>query len=116
MAQRSIALYRSILRESKGIADYNFRSYASRRARLGFEEARAVGAEDAARLYEEGQKTLGMIRRQALLGQWYNPGDQNVMEYLQLGITTADKQPKYHGVSTVEATAGVSLFKKTSGS
>ena len=27
MAQRSIALYRSILRESKGIADYNFRSY-----------------------------------------------------------------------------------------
>ena len=63
MASRTsvLTLYRQILRESKSVADYNFREYAARRARLGFEQGRSVTGGEAVSLYEVSDRT-GLTR------------------------------------------------------
>lgn len=80
MSSASLGLYRQLLRESRKITDYNFRAYAKRRSRLGFEQGRnATGADLEARL-EEGRQQLELMRRQALLSQMYPAPESSVME------------------------------------
>mmetsp|Transcript_27305 Transcript_27305/g.31169 ORF Transcript_27305/g.31169 Transcript_27305/m.31169 type:complete len:81 (-) Transcript_27305:215-457(-) len=75
------SLYRSMLRESRKIADYNFRSYANRRVKLGFDKNRSLVGENAELALQEGQTQLQLLKRQAMISQMY-PSATSVMEKL----------------------------------
>uniref|UniRef100_A0A7S1G6K1 Complex 1 LYR protein domain-containing protein n=1 Tax=Bicosoecida sp. CB-2014 TaxID=1486930 RepID=A0A7S1G6K1_9STRA len=77
---QAISLYRSFVREAKGFKDYNFREYALRRARAGFEENRAASGDAAAAALAEGNAALEVLRRQALISSLYTKGGASVME------------------------------------
>lgn len=51
--------------------DYNYREYALRRSRRGFELARSYGAEDAAAAFAKGQQQLELVQRQATISRLY---------------------------------------------
>lgn len=51
--------------------DYNYREYAMRRARKGFEMARGLSPSDAAGAFAKGQQELEVVRRQAVISRLY---------------------------------------------
>ena len=51
--------------------DYNYRDYALRRARKGFEMARGFAPEEAEVAFAKGQQQLDLVRRQATISQLY---------------------------------------------
>lgn len=59
--------------------DYNYRDYALRRARTGFEQARLHTAEEAVEAFAKGQQQLEVVRRQATISRLY-PHQSSVME------------------------------------
>ncbi|CAN0420311.1 unnamed protein product, partial [Hapterophycus canaliculatus] len=59
--------------------DYNYREYALRRARRGFELARGFAPEEAEAAFAKGQRELEIVRRQAAISQLY-PHQTSVME------------------------------------
>lgn len=68
-----LGLYRALLRQSSGFADYNLRSYALRKTRESFEAARTLSDPSALRAaYDRGIADLGMVRRQAVLSTMYS--------------------------------------------
>ena len=71
-------LYRSLLKHAKKLQDYNFRSYAIRRTRQGFREAKRVSPEEAERLYQSGLKQLEVVNRQAIISSLF-PGMNSVL-------------------------------------
>ncbi|KAL7563755.1 hypothetical protein ACA910_020441 [Epithemia clementina (nom. ined.)] len=75
----SLHLYRALLRQAKGMKDYNFRMYALRRVKVGFQKNRSLQGEDAAAALANGMDQLEMLRRQATLSQLY-PSARSVME------------------------------------
>lgn len=75
----SISLFRSFMKEARKIPDYNFRTYALRRVKAGFEKSRHVEGEEASALRTQGQQQLEVLRRQAALGQMF-PSAKSVME------------------------------------
>ena len=82
MASRTsvLTLYRQILRESKSVADYNFREYALRRVREEVREASTISGADAITLaYQQGRQQLLMVRRQASISSMF-PQDKHAME------------------------------------
>ncbi len=82
----SIRLFRSLLRASYKIQDYNIRSYALRRARLGFEKNRGlIEVEGLKRELEEGKRQLEMLKRQSQISRLYPEGQHSVMEHLKTG-------------------------------
>ena len=76
----ALALFRNLLREGGRIRDYNFRSYAKRRARLGFEQSRDLrpGAEHD-KAFAFGREQLELVRRQAVMSSMYTH-EKSVME------------------------------------
>ena len=75
-----LSLYKSLMKESKSFASYNFRIYALDRIRYGFRQT--VSEKDPqkiAALYQEGEKTLQMIKRQALVNRLFTK-DKLVVE------------------------------------
>ncbi|KAK3725576.1 hypothetical protein RRG08_042994 [Elysia crispata] len=70
--QTVLTLYKSLLRESGKITDYNFRLYALRRTKDAFKENKDVS--DPTRiqaLIQKGQENLEVLKRQALVSQLY---------------------------------------------
>ncbi len=83
-SSHSIRLFRSLLRESYKIQDYNFRSYALRRVRLGFEKNRGlIEGEGLKRELEEGKRSLEMLKRQSEISRLYPEAQHSVMEHLK---------------------------------
>lgn len=80
MSARSLALYRALVRASVRMENYNFRDYAQRRARIGFEENRSVGGEALESEVKKGMEQLDMLRRQVMIGSLYPPTTRSVME------------------------------------
>mmetsp|Transcript_5879 Transcript_5879/g.17646 ORF Transcript_5879/g.17646 Transcript_5879/m.17646 type:complete len:91 (+) Transcript_5879:99-371(+) len=69
---KSLAMYRSLLRQSHKFSDYNFRMLAIRRVKEKFRENRNETDKvklDA--LYEDAQKNLGMLERQTAIGEMF---------------------------------------------
>ena len=76
----SVALYRDLLRASKGFTNYNFREYALRRVRETMREnASITDAAAASRAYAEGRVQLDMLRRQAAVSALF-PQEKHAME------------------------------------
>ena len=100
----STALYRAFLRASVKLTNYNFRQYARRRARLGFEENRDLQGAQRDEEFQRGCEQLEMLRRcarprclpcaprvhrcltpksrgrQAVIGSLYPPSLRSIME------------------------------------
>ena len=75
-----LRLYRSLLRNSSKIQNYNFRNHASRKIMASFRESIAVA--DASAIdtaYEQGLKQLQLVERQSLISRMY-PDMTSVME------------------------------------
>ncbi|CAN0370543.1 unnamed protein product [Discosporangium mesarthrocarpum] len=62
---REIPSYKPMLK------DYNYRDYALRRARLGFEKSRGLNKEECAGLFSKGKEMLEVLRRQATISRLY---------------------------------------------
>mmetsp|Transcript_16199 Transcript_16199/g.38836 ORF Transcript_16199/g.38836 Transcript_16199/m.38836 type:complete len:85 (-) Transcript_16199:330-584(-) len=75
----SLSLFRSLLRESRKVDNYNFRHYAIRRVKIGFQTNRDLTGNEASLALREGEEQLGILRRQVVLGQLY-PTAPSVME------------------------------------
>eukprot|EP00814_Leptocylindrus_danicus_P005345 CAMPEP_0116018874 /NCGR_PEP_ID=MMETSP0321-20121206/8899_1 /TAXON_ID=163516 /ORGANISM="Leptocylindrus danicus var. danicus, Strain B650" /LENGTH=83 /DNA_ID=CAMNT_0003489333 /DNA_START=167 /DNA_END=418 /DNA_ORIENTATION=+ len=73
------SLYRSLAREAKRLSDYNFRTYAIRRVKKGFELNRNLAGLEINAAIEDGKRQLDMLKRQSTIGQMY-PGATSVME------------------------------------
>ncbi|KAF2787034.1 hypothetical protein K505DRAFT_317396 [Melanomma pulvis-pyrius CBS 109.77] len=66
------SLYRSLLRQSRQFAAYNFREYAKRRTRDAFREYRAESEDRRVQeLIQRGLKELQMLKRQTVISQFY---------------------------------------------
>lgn len=79
MTTTTLNLYRSLLRQAHSMKDYNFRSYAMRRVKVGFKKSSHLQGEEAAAAIKEGEKQLAMLQRQAALSGMY-PSAKSVME------------------------------------
>mmetsp|Transcript_16796 Transcript_16796/g.22990 ORF Transcript_16796/g.22990 Transcript_16796/m.22990 type:complete len:84 (-) Transcript_16796:398-649(-) len=79
MTSTQLSLFRTLLREAKKMNDYNFRSYAVRRVKTGFNANRNLQGEEATAAITEGVKQLEVLKRQVVLGQLY-PSEHSVME------------------------------------
>ncbi|KAH7119822.1 hypothetical protein B0J11DRAFT_534699 [Dendryphion nanum] len=66
------SLYRSLLRQSRQFAAYNFREYAKRRTTDSFREHKAEADERRIQeLVQKGIKELQMLKRQTVISQFY---------------------------------------------
>eukprot|EP00956_Cyclotella_meneghiniana_P004680 scaffold5766_cov64-Cyclotella_meneghiniana.AAC.7 len=74
-----LTLFRSFLREAKKVDNYNFREYAIRRVKIGFQINRSLTGIDRDVALKEGQENLDILKRQVVLGQLY-PSATSVME------------------------------------
>jgi len=73
-----LPLFRTLSREARKMNDYNFRMYAIRRVREGFEMNRNLAGEEAAVALRSGEEQLAVLRRQVILGDLY-PSAKSVM-------------------------------------
>jgi hypothetical protein len=74
-----IALYRSFLRHADKIPNYNFKSHAVRRTRMGFVKNRNVEGQELLAQYQNGLKQLEIVKRQAIINQLF-PDEGSVMQ------------------------------------
>ena len=74
-----LGLYRGLLRQSRKIDNYNFRSHAVRRSKQGFQDCKGLQGEALAQKYDWGVKQLGMVTRARVIGLLY-PEEENVMQ------------------------------------
>ncbi|KAI6488186.1 hypothetical protein MCOR11_008534 [Pyricularia oryzae] len=89
-AQQVKSLYRQLLRQSNQFPAYNFREYARRRTRDAFRDSKDV--KDTGRieeLYQQGLKDLQIMKRQTVMGQFYQL-DRLVIENGISGKETGD--------------------------
>ncbi|GMI41764.1 hypothetical protein TeGR_g11136 [Tetraparma gracilis] len=80
-----VTLLRSLLRTSRSLTDFNVKAYARRRTMVGFRQNQSLAPEEAAAAMAEGEKMLGVMKRQAAISQMY-PGGANVMENVIMGL------------------------------
>ncbi|GJP29438.1 hypothetical protein CLOM_g16700 [Closterium sp. NIES-68] len=76
-----LSLYRTLLREARRFQNYNIRHYAARRIHEGFAENR--GMADPVKVeaaYEEGVRSLAVVRRQVVVCNMYAAPQPSVME------------------------------------
>ncbi|PGH00173.1 hypothetical protein AJ80_09227 [Polytolypa hystricis UAMH7299] len=82
------SLFRSLLRQSRNFAAYNFREYARRRTIDGFREHQNESEERKIQeLIQKGLKDLRMMKRQTIISQFYQL-DRLVVEGQQSGKET----------------------------
>lgn len=79
MSQPTVTLFRRLMREAKQMNDYNFRAYAIRRVRAGFDQNRLLEGDAAQMALKEGQGELSVLARQSAISRLY-PSAQSVME------------------------------------
>ena len=67
-----VKLYRALVRHSKMFADYNFREYALKRTRHGFETLRNESDPQVIKeAYYAGLNSLAMVKRQSTISQMF---------------------------------------------
>ncbi|XP_026753771.2 LYR motif-containing protein 4B [Galleria mellonella] len=67
-----LSLYKQLMRESQKFPNYNFRSYALRRVRDAFKEAKNVtDPKLAVKEFNYAKENLDIIKRQVLIGEMY---------------------------------------------
>ncbi|GFR92848.1 LYR motif-containing protein 4 [Elysia marginata] len=72
MRQTVLSLYKSLLKESAKITDYNFRLYALRRTKDAFKENKNVSDPTRIKaLIQKAQENLEVVKRQAIVSQLY---------------------------------------------
>ncbi|EQL01512.1 Complex 1 LYR protein [Ophiocordyceps sinensis CO18] len=72
MPQQVRSLYRQLLRQGKQFTAYNFREYAKRRTRDAFREKMSVqDPRQIQELVQRGLKELQVIKRQTIVGHFY---------------------------------------------
>eukprot|EP00579_Thalassiosira_antarctica_P007980 CAMPEP_0201882730 /NCGR_PEP_ID=MMETSP0902-20130614/14373_1 /ASSEMBLY_ACC=CAM_ASM_000551 /TAXON_ID=420261 /ORGANISM="Thalassiosira antarctica, Strain CCMP982" /LENGTH=84 /DNA_ID=CAMNT_0048411319 /DNA_START=71 /DNA_END=325 /DNA_ORIENTATION=- len=76
----SLSLFRTLLRESKKVDNYNFRHYAIRRVKVGFQLNKDLTGNEAGLAFREGEEQLDILKRQVVIGGLY-PSAKSVMEY-----------------------------------
>lgn len=75
-----ISLYRSLLRNAKGLENYGFREYAIRRTKDAFRQHKNESDKQKIQeLLEKGLRELKVLRRQSLIHYMY-PSEQLVIE------------------------------------
>ncbi|KTW29809.1 hypothetical protein T552_01014 [Pneumocystis carinii B80] len=75
-----ISLYRSLLRNAKGLENYGFREYAIRRTKDAFQQHKnETDKKKIQELYEKGLRDLRVLRRQSLIHFMY-PSEKLVVE------------------------------------
>ncbi|MCJ1366482.1 hypothetical protein MMC16_005611 [Acarospora aff. strigata] len=85
------SLFRSLLRQSRQFAAYNFREYAKRRTIDAFREHRQEIEERRIQgLIQKGLKELQMMKRQTVVSQFYQL-DRLVVEGGKTGKQTGDE-------------------------
>ncbi|OCK75109.1 hypothetical protein K432DRAFT_446910 [Lepidopterella palustris CBS 459.81] len=85
------SLYRSLLRQSRQFAAYNFREYAKRRTRDAFREHQNETEERRIQeLMQKGLKELQMMKRQTVISQFYQL-DRLVVEGGKTGKQKGDE-------------------------
>lgn len=76
MATGAIKLYRAMLREAVKFGGYNFRYYAIRRLRDGFEANRnLIDPSEIQIALAKGKETLALLHRQSSISQMYTTPD-----------------------------------------
>ncbi|KAK3634385.1 hypothetical protein LTR22_019684 [Elasticomyces elasticus] len=66
------SLYRSLTRQARQFANYNFREYAKRRTRDAFRENRAQSDERIVQeLVQKGLRELQVLKRQTVVSQFF---------------------------------------------
>ncbi|KAK5988940.1 LYR motif-containing protein 4 [Cladobotryum mycophilum] len=102
MPQQVRSLYRQLLRQGEQFSAYNFREYAKRRTRDAFKENIAV--EDPRQIQEliqKGLKELQVMKRQTVIGQFYQldrlvvEGGLSGKETGRSGEIVRQKEPGY---------------------
>nr|CAH7712872.1 unnamed protein product [Callosobruchus chinensis]CAH7759360.1 unnamed protein product [Callosobruchus chinensis] len=81
-----LKLYKSLMRESQKIPDYNFRNYALRKVRDSFKANSTIT--DTTLInneIQEASKNLEIIKRQAAVGQMYS-AEKLVIENIERDI------------------------------
>ncbi|OAA36683.1 Complex 1 LYR protein [Metarhizium rileyi] len=72
MPQQVRSLYRQLLRQGEQFSAYNFREYAKRRTRDAFRENKSVqDPRKVQELVQKGLKELQVLKRQTVIGQFY---------------------------------------------
>ncbi|KAF2235339.1 putative iron-sulfur cluster biosynthesis protein Isd11 [Viridothelium virens] len=85
------SLYRSLLRQSRQFAAYNFREYARRRTRDAFREHRTETEERRVQeLMQRGLQELQMMRRQTVVSQFFQL-DKLVVEGGKTGMQSGSQ-------------------------
>ncbi|NP_001350978.1 Complex 1 LYR protein domain-containing protein [Caenorhabditis elegans] len=75
-----VNLYKQLQKEAEKIPQYNYRSFFQRRIRDHFVANRAVcDVTEQKKLYEEGQKQLESLKRQAIFCKLY-PHNKTIVE------------------------------------
>jgi len=64
-------LYRSILKESGKLANYNFREHARRRASAEFRKNKLLSSVEASDRYLFGANQLAVLKRQAVISTMF---------------------------------------------
>ncbi|TQV97758.1 complex 1 protein [Cordyceps javanica] len=71
-SQQVRSLYRQLLRQGEQFTAYNFREYAKRRTRDAFHEHKAEkDSRKVQELIQKGLKELQAMKRQTVIGQFY---------------------------------------------
>ncbi|ORY19840.1 hypothetical protein BCR34DRAFT_595286 [Clohesyomyces aquaticus] len=85
------SLYRSLLRQSRQFAAYNFREYAKRRTRDAFREHQKETEDRRIQeLMQKGIKELQVLKRQTVISQFYQL-DKLVVEGGKTGKQTGEE-------------------------
>lgn len=87
--QKTLSLYRTLLRTASCIPDIGFRCHAMRRIRYGFKRNSALSGEEAETAYQNGLSDLAMVRRQVTLCKLYPETASVVESYLAVGSKRA---------------------------
>ncbi|RKF59093.1 LYR motif-containing protein 4 [Golovinomyces cichoracearum] len=84
-ARQARSMYRQLLRQGEKFTSYNFREYAKRRTRDSFRENQNIqDSTKIEQLLEKGRKELQIIKRQAVISQFFQM-EQLVVEGNQNG-------------------------------
>ncbi|KAK0387715.1 hypothetical protein NLU13_3960 [Sarocladium strictum] len=72
MPQQVRSLYRQLLRQGSQFSAYNFREYAKRRTRDAFHDNKSIDdPRQIQELVQKGLKELQVMKRQTVIGQFY---------------------------------------------
>ena len=81
--QATLKLYKNLLSEASKFPDFNFRNYFLRRIKDGFYEGKELkNPDEIEKSLKKAHISLDMLRRQASIGQMFDPNTKMPLEYL----------------------------------